>query len=239
MIRQIVLLLLLTLTACQHKKIKKIHESSDPLAYFNAPVLYFNTILDRGVLEPVAIFYKYRVPKKAQTCVRNFINNILEPVHACNHLLQGKGRSFMVNVTRFLFNTILGFVGLVDAAATLGLKPIETNFDTTLAQWGVPKGPYLILPVIGPSYARKAIGEYFDLIANPGLAATYNPLWTRGTAAVILRSDSTELLNNIYYSSSNFLALYDTYYSFTIQLAPSTSSDKKISYVDTVNDDIF
>lgn len=230
---------LFLLTSCQHRLKKEGPPPEDPLVYINRPILYFNTLVDKALLEPVSVFYKYRVPHKIQQGLRNFTNNLIEPVFAINHLCQKNRKGFMVNVTRFLYNTILGLGGLIDVASHLGLKQKIADFDTTLSQWKIPRGPYLVLPIIGPSYARKVLGDYFDLLINPGIILTYNPLWVRASSTIVVRSDYHLVLKNMYNASPNFRSLYDNIYSFAIQTAPAMSKESEISYLDDENSDIF
>ncbi|MGE4297721.1 MAG: VacJ family lipoprotein [Desulfovibrionaceae bacterium] len=130
----------------------------DPLEGLNRRIYAFNAAADRYVLLPVVDAYTMAVPAPARTAVSNFFRNIDEPVVMLNCLLQGDLRKFFMSFSRFAANTTLGLGGLIDLAGHEGLRQPDEDFGQTLGVWGVPPGPYLILPLLGPSNLRDAAG---------------------------------------------------------------------------------
>ncbi len=128
----------------------------DPWMGFNRKIFWFNDGLDTHVLAPVATGWHTVAPQPVQDSLSNFFGNLRFPVDLVNNLLQGKGIPAAKAVGRFTVNTVLGAGGFLDPASEIGLKPEEEDFGQTLGVWGVPPGPYLVLPVLGPSSARDA-----------------------------------------------------------------------------------
>jgi phospholipid-binding lipoprotein MlaA len=128
----------------------------DPWQGFNRKIFTFNEKLDQWVLEPTAKGWDYVTPAPVQRGVGNFFSNLRFPVNLVNNLLQGKGVAGAKSLGRFTVNTLLGAAGFLDPASDLGLAPEEEDFGQTLGVWGVPAGPYLVLPVLGPSSLRDA-----------------------------------------------------------------------------------
>jgi phospholipid-binding lipoprotein MlaA len=131
------------------------HDARDPLERFNRGVYRFNSAADRGVLRPVARAWKAVVPAPLRRGLSNFVGNLGYPVVIVNDFLQGKVRDGGNDVTRLLMNTIFG-LGFFDPASRAGLGRHDEDFGQTLGKWGVPTGPYLMLPLLGPSTMRDA-----------------------------------------------------------------------------------
>ena len=140
---------------------------SDPLEPLNRAIYTFNDYLDRGVLKPVAEKYVEFIPGTARTGVRNFYNNLLEPITIINGALQGKGEQAVSDTMRFGFNTIFGVLGLIDVSTDWGLERHEEDFGQTFAVWGFGEGWYLVLPLFGPSNVRDGIGLLAALRLQP------------------------------------------------------------------------
>ncbi|MBQ5949460.1 VacJ family lipoprotein [Massilia sp. ST3] len=126
----------------------------DPLEGYNRAVFSFNDAVDRTVLKPTATAYKNVTPSFVQTGVGNFFGNLSDAWSAVNNLLQGKGQAGMGDVTRFAVNSTFGILGLLDIASEAGIPKHNEDFGQTLGVWGVPSGPYLMLPLLGPSTVR-------------------------------------------------------------------------------------
>lgn len=149
-------LLALTLGGCATRS--PYEEVSDPLEPVNRVVYNFNDAFDRLLLKPAAQGYEKVVPDLARTGVRNFYNNLFEPITIVNGALQGKGGQAASDTMRFGFNTIFGVFGLIDVATGWGLEHHKEDFGQTFAVWGFGEGWYLVLPVLGPSNVRDAVG---------------------------------------------------------------------------------
>lgn len=139
----------------------------DPWEGFNRAVFTFNDGLDRWVLEPVAKGYNVVTPDELQRCIRNFFWNLRVPIQSVNGLLQGKPVQSASDVGRFTVNTTLGLAGFLDPATYFGLSRHDEDFGQTLGVWGVPNGPYLVIPVLGPSTVRDAGGLAVDSVLTP------------------------------------------------------------------------
>lgn len=143
----------------------------DPYESFNRSMFNFNENIDRYAIKPVAKGYNYVMPNAASKGVSNFFNNVDDIVVFINELLQFKLANAAATSARFVFNTTFGLLGLIDFATDMNLPKHNEDFGQTLAVWGVPDGPYLVLPFIGPSSVRDTAGlavdwTFFDPIFN-------------------------------------------------------------------------
>lgn len=137
---------------------KYFGSDTDPWEGFNRRVYTFNYNVDKYALTPVVKTYKFVTPVFVQDRVTNFFRNIKGISITANSAAQFKGRKAMRSLARFAINTVFGLGGMFDVATKMGMpKPYE-DFGLTLAHYGVPRGPYLILPLFGPSYLRDAFG---------------------------------------------------------------------------------
>jgi len=139
----------------------------DPFEKFNRASFAFNDTVDRTVLKPVATGYKNVTPGFVQTGVGNFFGNLSDAWSAVNNLLQGKGEAGMTDVTRVALNSTFGILGLLDIASEAGLQKHNEDFGQTLGYWGVPSGPFLMLPLLGPSTIRDTSALPADRWGDP------------------------------------------------------------------------
>jgi len=143
-------------------------DDKDPWEGFNRKIFAFNNLVDRVILRPVAVTYQKLTPQPVQRGVGNAFRNILELPSAVNALLQAKPKAAGQDAGRFIVNTTLGLGGLFDVATPLGLEGRDQeDFGQTLAVWGVKQGPYLMLPLLGPSSARDLAGMPVDWTLDP------------------------------------------------------------------------
>lgn len=141
--------------------------ASDPYEPFNRTMLQVNKGLDRYALRPASQAYDFAVPETLQFVVRNEIDYLSTPVDFFNYVLQGEMRRAGVSLARFTMNTVMGGLGFLDPATDFGLAKEETDFGITLGKWGVPEGPYLVLPLLGPSLARDLPSFVVDRAFSP------------------------------------------------------------------------
>ncbi len=134
----------------------------DPLEPINREVSKFNEGLDSVLLKPAATVYKKAMPSLVRTGVSNFFNNISDVVSTINNAMQLKAEATGEMVIRVSFNTVFGFGGLFNLAGELGVDRHPEDFGQTLGYWGVPSGPYLVLPLLGPSTVRDASALWVD-----------------------------------------------------------------------------
>ncbi len=141
---------------------------NDPWEIFNRQTNAFNMTMDEYVLHPVATTYVEWVPEPVRNSVSNVFDNLTEPRNSLNNFLQGKVSDGFVSLARFLINSTVGVVGLFDVADHMNLKAAPEDFGQTLAVWGVPSGPYVVWPMLGPSTVRDSVaGVPMDWVAQP------------------------------------------------------------------------
>jgi phospholipid-binding lipoprotein MlaA len=139
----------------------------DRFERFNRGVYKFNDALDRGIAKPVAKAYVKVTPRPVRTGVSNFLANLSSPVTIVNELLQGKVKGFGTDTARLVINTTIGIGGLFDPATKMGLQAGDEDFGQTLGKWGLKSGPFLMLPILGPSDVRDTFGKVGDQFAEP------------------------------------------------------------------------
>jgi phospholipid-binding lipoprotein MlaA len=142
-------------------------QNHDPLEPLNRQTLDLNLFVDRILLKPATQVYIAIVPEEGRDAVKRALDNMKEPVVVINNVLQGEIKRAGVSVGRFTVNTTLGLAGLLDIAAKMGLEKESGDFGQTLFVWGLPEGPYLILPLLGPSSPRDLIGMGADAYIDP------------------------------------------------------------------------
>ncbi len=140
---------------------------ADPLERYNRAMYSFNEQVDRYLAKPLAEGYQAITPKFVDRGVTNFFGNLDDVTTMINSLLQLKGGDAMSNLGRITINSSLGLFGLVDVASAFGLPKQDEDFGQTLGYWGVPPGPYLVLPFWGPSTVRDSFGLGGDYFTEP------------------------------------------------------------------------
>jgi phospholipid-binding lipoprotein MlaA len=147
----------------------------------NRQIHGFNTGLDRFTLKPIAKGYEKVVPQVMRTGVGNFSSNLRTPLNALNHFLQGKGRTGMNEIGRFFANSTLGVLGIIDVATYMGMEQHNEDFGQTFAVWGVPAGPFVVVPILGPRTLRHAVAIplniYGDLLIHYDNASVRDKLY--------------------------------------------------------------
>jgi phospholipid-binding lipoprotein MlaA len=158
---------LLDVSACVSLAPNTPRSPQDPWESFNRGVYKFNDKLDRAVAKPVAREYVKVVPHPIRTGVTNFFSNLETPSVMINDALQGKFLAAGNDLERFVLNTTIGVAGILDPATSAGLTRNNEDFGQTLGKWGIHPGPFLELPLLGPSDLRDAPGRFVDSYLNP------------------------------------------------------------------------
>ncbi|HLD95273.1 MAG TPA: VacJ family lipoprotein [Alphaproteobacteria bacterium] len=140
---------------------------SDPLEIVNRPLFIIHQMFDEALIKPICAIYSAVMPSPIQQGVRNVVNNLFEPLSVINYTLQGRVDKAFKSLWRFGFNSTVGFLGVMDAATAVGVEGDVTGFSDTLASWGVPQGPYIIIPLLGPTTLRGVVGMTGDYFADP------------------------------------------------------------------------
>jgi phospholipid-binding lipoprotein MlaA len=165
-------IVILSLSACatpptDPQEREQFEQNNDPLEPLNRGIFAGNQIFDQYLLRPLAVAYRDVVPEFGRTGIHHFLVNLREPVVFANAVLQGEGDKAGTTFARFFFNSTVGVFGLADPATSMGLKHQIGDFGQTLDVWGAPEGPYLVLPIIGPSNFRDAVGYGVDEYLDP------------------------------------------------------------------------
>jgi phospholipid-binding lipoprotein MlaA len=164
--RLLVALTLAALSGCAALPHNTQRDPRDPFERGNRAIFRFNDSLDRAVARPAARAYVRVVPRPIRTGLDNAVQNASYPRVIVSQLLQGKLAETGRDTGRLLVNTIMGLGGLFDVATDIGLDRHDEDFGQALGKWGIPAGPYLMLPVLGPSSVRDAFGEIPDQLTN-------------------------------------------------------------------------
>ncbi|MGQ0708517.1 MAG: MlaA family lipoprotein [Rhodoferax sp.] len=150
-------------------------DARDPWEPWNRGMFGFNEAVDKAVVKPVAQGYEAVTPSWFRKGVGNFFSNLGDVWSAVNNALQGRGKDTGDSIGRVMVNSTIGVLGLVDVASDLGIERHSANFGLTLGRWGMGPGPYVVLPVLGPSTLRDTAGLPVDLYGSPLAAVVPDP----------------------------------------------------------------
>jgi phospholipid-binding lipoprotein MlaA len=187
----------------------------DPFEEINRGTLGFNRTLDRWLLDPVTRAYRDLLPPPVKTSLRSAFRNIAAVPALVNQVLQGEVTETCVTAGRFAVNTTIGLLGLLDPATELGLEERHADFGQTLAKLGVGSGPYLIIPVLGPTTVRDGLGGIVDIFIHPTtfFLGPFQRLFYSGSSGLSLRESNYEALKALDESSIDYYAaLRNGYY---------------------------
>ena len=211
----------------------------DPLQPLNRQIFAVNDALDRAIVRPIAVEYKEKIPSPIRDSYSGFRKNLGEPWNAVNQLIQGRPGRAAKTLGRFTINTVTT-LGFADPASRLGLETEDENFGTTLGYWGVPSGPYLVLPVFGPSTFRDGFGLVVDGYARPQRYVLENEeglYWAEQTLRCIdvrsqlidiegaIQGDKYSSIRDIYLQRKNFI------------IAEKKGQEAEGMFIDDVSDD--
>lgn len=217
--------LLMGLTACATQPLASdkdatadYNENNDPYEPANRVFYGVTAGLDTVLVRPLAVGYRNVVPDGVRHPVDNLLGNLQNPVILANDALQAHPHGAENTAMRLLINTTLGVGGLFDVASKFGYRPHDNTFGTTLALWGVPAGPYLYLPVLGPSNPRDATGYGVDVALNPitwpenGYGFNTFRITTTAVSTVNSREKALDITNSIDKTSLDPYATYRSLY---------------------------
>ena len=193
--RCLAVLLLLCLQACATVPPGTPPNAHDPIEPFNRAMFGFNDALDGAVLKPVASAYQTVTPQFVRKGISNFFNNLQDVWSTVNSGLQGRGQDFSDNMGRVMVNSTLGLFGLIDVASGLNIDRHTSGFGLTLGRWGVPAGPYVVLPLLGPSTLREVAALPVDYSADLSYQLGGNADANAATAVVKIVDARAKLLN--------------------------------------------
>ena len=189
----------------------------DPAEPVNRAIFKANVAADHAVMKPVAQAYSDHVPEGVQQGIHNVVQNLKQPAVAVNDALQGNVKQAWQSVQRLAVNSTAGVAGIFDVADKLGLPAHKADFGQTLAVWGVGEGPFVELPLLGPSNARDAVGTVVDMAMNPltyvgGAPATYASVATGSANVVDTRSQHLHDLDELERNSLDYYATLRSVY---------------------------
>lgn len=192
-----------------------IAEPYDPFEPVNRSVHAFNKGVDTVVLRPIASFaYKELVPELARHLIVNALDYLSTPVSFANATLQGNAERASHIGKRFFVNTTIGGLGLLDPATEIGLPSLDEDFGQTLAVWGVNSGPYLTLPLLGPTTPRDIVGTVVDRAFKPSTylgyidgVPDYTPYVGRALGTIEFRAANTAIIDDALYNSGDSYAI--------------------------------
>ena len=216
------------------------HSNKDPLESFNRAVYKFNDVADGAIIKPVSEGYKTIAPTFVVKGVNNFFNNIRDVVTVINQLLQGKIKYAANDTGRILVNSTIGLLGFIDVHSINGGERRKEDFGQTLGYWGVGQGAYLVLPFIGPSSTRDAVGFVTDTLAFDPISYINNVRGRNQVRILQFIDARTELLNASAIMDEASLDPYafqrDAYLQYREALVKDSPSGG-IDYTDTANSD--
>ncbi len=190
------------------------HEYDDPFEGYNRAMFSFNYQVDKYVIKPVAEGYRAVTTPFIRERISSVIDNLKEPVSAGNYLLQADPEASVKSLSRFVINSTLGLVGMFDVAEGWGLPKDKTTFNETFAKWCIPQGPFIVLPLLGPSTPRAATGMALDFVFDPVYWATYQDANVHDKASwgyaiaqgITVREAALDILDDLERNSVDFYA---------------------------------
>jgi phospholipid-binding lipoprotein MlaA len=207
---------------------------NDPFEDINRIAFKFNESLDNNFLKPVALTYS-KTPKPIKKGISNFFDNLEEIETSVNQILQGKPKLAINDFSRFIINSTIGLGGFLDVATKIGLTRHEEEFDQTLALWGVPSGPYIMLPGLGPSTLRDTLSRPFSSFLSVTFHMTESDvnLALKGMDALETRERLLEIESLIYGDRYNFVR--DSYFQY-MNYEINDGVDVEDEFIDDMDD---
>lgn len=190
-------------------------EDNDPLEPFNRVIFELNQGIDYVLIEPIAGAYKEILPEHIRIGIANILRNLNEPIVLANNLLQGELEDARGTMWRFVFNSTLGVGGIFDVSTKLGIPYKKEDLGLTFAAWGVESGPYLVLPILGPSTLRDGWGRIGDYAVDPINWWTFGVQSTSRSSVQILdaKTDNLEIVDDIKKNAIDYYASIRSWYT--------------------------
>ena len=215
--RMLVAVLLLGTAGCATTPGSNSADQNDPYEATNRKIFALNQSFDKHIALPVATAYVKAVPEPARDGIHNFLQNLDVPVVFANDVLQGEADRAGQTVGRFVINSTVGVGGLIDVAAKMGIPGHSADFGETLGVWGVQEGPYIVLPGLGPSNPRDAVGYAVDIALDPSTwiswrSSTYFKLGRGVLELTDERAENIDTLNELERTSVDLYATLRSLY---------------------------
>lgn len=219
-------------------------EANDPLEPMNRKIFAVNMFFDRTIVEPTARLYRMWGPPDIRDGISNFVTNWREPVTFVNDVLQAEPKRAQYSLSRFLINSTFGLLGVFDTASKWGIEGHNEDFGETFAVWGAPEGPFLMLPLLGPSNLRDLSGFTVDFFFDPVSLWLEHKNWTYvrygrlAMRGLIYREENLETLDDLSRSSTDLYATMRSSYR-QLRLYDINNGDLDTSNEDDLFDEEF
>ena len=213
----------------------------DPFESVNRVTFSFNSIFDKTIVRPTALVYRGVVPGFMRNRITYSLNNLGMPITAVNNLLQGELSKAGIATSRFIVNSTIGILGFFDPATSFGLVTENEDFGQTLAVWGMPSGPYFVLPFLGPSSPRDFSGLLSTSLLDPmyqfGSSSNQSAFrsYRMGVGVVDFRSQNIEIFDDLQNNSLDYYAAVRSFYNQSRE----SQSANNIETGNNIEDDIF
>lgn len=192
-------------------------EDNDPFEPVNRVIFGLNDVLDTVIFDPISLVYTTILPGELRVHIGYVLRNLSEPIVLANNILQGEAQDAEDTLRRFLINSTVGVVGFFDVSTSLDIPYKKEDFGLTLARWGFKPGPYIVIPVLGPSNARDACGRIVDFVGDPitwvsyfGESILYSN--TRTSAQIIDVKSDSDMIADLKKSIDPYIT-YQAWYS--------------------------
>ena len=214
-------------------------KTSDPIEPINRVIFSFNNVFDKVAVRPVSILYRGILPEFARNRIAYSLDNLSMPITTINNMLQFEFSKAGISTARFIINSTIGILGFFDPASYFGLHAEYEDFGQTLAVWGVPAGPYLVLPFLGPSSPRDFTGLMSTSLLDPTYQIGSSPnrdlfrAYRMGVGVINFRSENIEIFDALQNNSVDYYAAVRTFYhqssnsqvSDNLEVSPSINQD--------------
>ena len=212
-----------------------VEATQDPFEDINRKIWTFNEYLDDNIAKPTAEIYTNITPDFIEIGITNFFRNINELDNTANQLLQGKPVNAMNDFARFIINTSIGLLGFIDVASKLGLERHDEDFGQTLGTWGVSKGPFLMIPIYGPSTPRSLAGRSVSSVLTGTFAIEETDVRIGITALDALETRSRYLEVETLIVGDRYSFIRDSYMQY-LDFETSDGEDQSDDFVDDMDD---
>jgi len=212
-----------------------VEATQDPFEDINRKIWTFNEYLDDNIAKPTAEIYTNVTPDFIEIGITNFFRNINELDNTANQLLQGKPVNAMNDFARFIINTSIGLLGFIDVASKLGLQRHDEDFGQTLGTWGVSKGPFLMIPLYGPSTPRSLAGRSVSSVLTGTFAIEETDVRIGITALDALETRSRYLEVETLIVGDRYSFIRDSYMQY-LDFETSDGEDQSDDFVDDMDD---
>jgi phospholipid-binding lipoprotein MlaA len=212
-----------------------VEATQDPFEEINRKIWTFNEYLDDNIAKPTAEIYTSITPDFIEIGITNFFRNINELDNTANQLLQGKPVYAMNDFARFMINTSVGILGFIDIASKLGLERHDEDFGQTLGAWGVSKGPFLMIPLYGPSTPRSLAGRSVSSVLSGTFAIEETDVRIGITALDALETRARYLEVETLIVGDRYSFIRDSYMQY-LDFESSDGEDQSDDFVDDMDD---